>query len=351
MQESNELTIIQLFSAIKRQVQLLKKRILWILIPSIILSIGAYYKEKLSTTQYTARASFSISSNNQDGISSMLSIANQFGIKVGDINEVNNFTLASIVSSKTAIFSSLLTPYLDPQTNKEDLFINRFFRIEPKYKNSSQLNFAIKKYNLRNLSEYDDSILCEVYSIMLKKYLDVVVDEKEHVIDFSVTSNDRLFSRDFSNQVLKYVNSYFVENKLKQQNFTIDLMQNKADSIFKLLEAKRQELAISIDASSRMVRTVGKLTQLSSGMDVQILQQMYIDAVKNLELSKLSMASTNVEHLFIVDEPNISIESVIKNPLKIGVITFLSVSIILSFIILATRYFSELTTEFEDKNE
>jgi len=124
-------------------------------------------------------------------------------------------------------------------------------------------------------------------------------------------------------------------------------MQNKADSIFRLLKTKQMELAMHSDANSKMIKNVGKLGQVSLTIDVAMLQEMYVNAVKNLELSKLSMQSTNIEHLFVVDEPNISIESVEKYPFKNAVISFLLVSVIISFLILVKSYLQDLLTNAE----
>jgi hypothetical protein len=340
MKNNEELSLVQLIEGLVRQLKLLKRNILWILLPAIILGLGAYYLENSSPTYYTARASFSIQSNNQNGISTALSIANQFGIKVGDVEDVNNYTLAAISTSKSSIFTALLNTY---QNNNDELLLNRFFKIDKKYnKNYDKFKFKNKNYDIYNLNEFDDSILTEVHRKLLKEYIDVVVDEKENIVDYSITSTDRTFSKEFGNRILHYVNYYFTENKLRQQSFTIDLMQNKADSIFRLLKTKQMELAMHSDANSKMIKNVGKLGQVSLSIDVAMLQEMYVNAVKNLELSKLSMQSTNIEHLFIVDEPNISIESVEKYPFKKAVIAFLLGAIIAAFIILLKAYIQDL---------
>jgi len=87
----------------------------------------------------------------------------------------------------------------------------------------------------------------------------------------------------------------------------LDLLQNRADSVFFELELAEEEFARVKDVNQRIIKASGRLKELQLMRKVEVLNTMYLEIIKNVELAKMTLLNQT---------PIIAITGKPKLPLK-----------------------------------
>jgi uncharacterized protein involved in exopolysaccharide biosynthesis len=99
----------------------------------------------------------------------------------------------------------------------------------------------------------------------------------------------------------------YVAHKTAQAKNTLDFLQNRADSVFGELELAEEEFAKVKDINQRIVKASGRLKELKLMRRVEVLNTMYLEIIKNLELSKITLLN-NTPIITIIDRPILPLE-------------------------------------------
>ncbi|MEC9209325.1 MAG: hypothetical protein VX762_02740, partial [Bacteroidota bacterium] len=103
-------------------------------------------------------------------------------------------------------------------------------------------------------------------------------------------------------RLISEMSKMYVLHKTAQANSTLDFLQNRADSVFAELEIAEQEFAKVKDINQRIVKASGRLKELQLMRRVEVLNTMYLEIIKNLELSKITLLN-NTPIINIIDKP------------------------------------------------
>ena len=74
----------------------------------------------------------------------------------------------------------------------------------------------------------------------------------------------------------------YISYQTKQSTNTISFLQNRADSVFVELEKAEQEFARVKDINQRIIKASGRLKELQLMRNVEVLNTMYLELVKNI---------------------------------------------------------------------
>jgi uncharacterized protein involved in exopolysaccharide biosynthesis len=94
----------------------------------------------------------------------------------------------------------------------------------------------------------------------------------------------------------------YISYQTKQSSNTIEFLQNRADSVFHELEKAEEDFARVKDINQRIIKASGRLKELQLMRNVEVLNTMYLELVKNLEVSKLTLLK-HTPIIQVIDKP------------------------------------------------
>ncbi len=148
------------------------------------------------------------------------------------------------------------------------------------------------------------------------------------------------FSKQFTERLVKEATDFYIATKTQRTKTTVDNLQFKADSIERKLNRKTYSVASSMDVNLNPARSAAGVSTEIETRDKIILQTMYLEVIKNLELSKMAMAQ-ETPVIQIVDSPILPLR-----PQRVGKIKGLTLGglfagFICAFFLIGRRYVAE----------
>jgi uncharacterized protein involved in exopolysaccharide biosynthesis len=246
---------------------------------------------------YVGELTFVLEDNKSSPLSAYVGIASQFGLDLsggGDVGVFSGDNILEFLKSRLLVEKSLLSPIiLDNKTiSLAELYVDTYKLRENWSKKIAPENIKFAPNTERKLfSRLQDSLLNELYQAIINKNLDVTKpDKKLSFISVSCASRSEAFSKLFVERLVKEATEFYVETKTKRSRVNVSLLQNKADSLESLLNQKTYSTAVSQDLNQNLARKVATVNLEVASRDKLILQTMYGEVIKNLELSKMTMA-------------------------------------------------------------
>lgn len=236
-------------------------------------------------------------------------LASQFGIDLGGSATSGIFAgdnILQFLRSRLMIEKTLLTPVkINGSTQTlADLYINMTGLREKweKHPDLKDIGFPVgldrKKFTLKQ-----DSTLSLIYNKILDNNLNVTKpDKKLTFISVKSITEDEIFSKFFTEQLVKVATDFYVETKTKRYKVNVDKLQTEANDIEAALDRKTYAVAVSQDMNLNPARNQASVKTELATRDKIVLQTMYAEVVKNLELSKITMAQ-ETPVIQIVDTP------------------------------------------------
>ena len=268
---------------------------------------------------YKAELSFAIQDDNSSlsgGLGAAAGIASQFGIDLGGGNVGGAFSgdnLLELLKSRSMIENTLLTPvemYGKEQTLAH-LYIT-FNKFNEKWKDVPLLKNVdfLPGEDRSKFTLQQDSILGIFYKTIKKKNLIVEkVDKKLSIINVKVESKDELFSKYFTETLMKTVSNFYIDTKTKRSTQNIAVLQRLTDSVRNELNSAIKDVASTSDVNPNPnpALQILKVPSQHREVDVEANTTMLTELVKNLELSKI-MLRKETPLIQVIDRPILPLE-------------------------------------------
>ncbi|QEH39750.1 Wzz/FepE/Etk N-terminal domain-containing protein [Chitinophaga sp. XS-30] len=307
--QEDEISLKDLILKIQEWLKYLRRKWLTILIFGILGgSLGLTYSF-IKKPDYTAELTFVLEDSKANTLGAYAGLASQFGIDLGGASGNGIFSgdnILEFLKSRLMIEKALLSPMIGQ--NKVESLADYYLDIsglaEAWEKDSSLKNIRYPlTENRNNFTLKQDSVLNVIYTTLLKKNLTVVKpDKKLSFISVQCISKDQHFSKLFIERLVKEAIDFYVQTKTQRSKITVDKLQEKLDSITFLLNRKTLSVAASQDMNLNPARSVAGVNIELASRDKMVLQTMYAEVMKNLELSKMAMAQ-ETPIIQIVDTP------------------------------------------------
>lgn len=270
----------------------------------------AYFQEP----NYQAELTFVLEDSKSNPLGAYAGIASQFGIDLGAGSSSGVFTGDNIIEflkSRLMIEKTLLSPVT---INGKEQSIAELYITSEKLRKAYNQKPALKDIQFpvqadrKKFSLLQDSILSDLHKRILKKNLSVArPDKKLSFISVKCLSPSDVFSKVFTERLVVEATDFYIETKTKRSKKNVDKLQAKADSIETLLNQKTYSAAYAQDLNQNPVKRVATVGLEMANRDKMVLQTMYGEVVKNLELSKMTMAQ-ETPLIQIVDTPSLPLE-------------------------------------------
>jgi len=258
---------------------------------------------------YVGELTFVMEDGKTNPLSAYMGLASQFGIDLGGGSSSGVFAGDNVIEflkSRLMVERTLLTPvqWENKQISLADLYIKAYELDKAWEKNPAlkglhyPLGLERTKFSLRQ-----DSILNVIQGTLVKQNLEIAkVDKKLAFIGVKCTSLNEIFSKTFTERLVKEATNFYISTKIGRSKVNVDKLQISADSLELLLNRKTYSVAASQDVNQNPARQVASVGTEVQARDKMVLQTMYAEVIKNLELSKMAMAQ-ETPVVQVVDTP------------------------------------------------
>ncbi|WP_298740344.1 lipopolysaccharide biosynthesis protein [uncultured Chitinophaga sp.] len=263
----------------------------------------------LDKPDYKGELTFVVEDNSSSPLSAYAGLASQFGIDLGGrgsgtgVFEGDNVIefLKSRLMIERALLSSVT--YQGKTMSLAELYIDAY-ELRDKWKRPElrTLKFPVTETR-EGFSLVQDSVLNVIHEQIVKgKYKVEKLDKKLSFIKVQCISASEVFSKVFIQHIVDQAGSFYIDTKTRHNKINIDRLQQQADSLEKLLNRKTYSAAAIQDLNLNPARQAAGVNTELAVRDKFMLQTMYAEVVKNLELSKIAMAQ-ETPVIQIVDRP------------------------------------------------
>jgi uncharacterized protein involved in exopolysaccharide biosynthesis len=191
---------------------------------------------------------------------------------------------------------------------KTDLLIEHYLEID-KIKDRWAESDDFKGVSFHDKSSFiHDSISGIIWQEIIENNLTVELKSDEaNIITLSYISLNQEFAKEFVEKLINEMSKMYIAHQTAQANKTLDFLQDRADSVFSELIIAEQQLAKAKDINQRIIKVTGRLKELQLMREVEVLNAMYLEIIKNLELSKITLLN-KTPIINIIDEPILPLE-------------------------------------------
>jgi len=318
----------------------LKKRILLILSVAIIFSLIGFGFSKLQEDKYTAVLSFIVEEQSEGtNLSSLSGMASLVGIDMGGgaSSSFNQQNIIELLKSRKIIERTLNNTC--EIEGKSDLFLNHYIRINNLITDSSIIDLSSNYYN--------DSITSIVWFRIINRDMEILFQNDEaNILNLSFESLNAELAKTFTEIVIDEMSEMYIDYQTEKSRNTLDNLQSRSDSIFKDLKTSERNFARVKDKNRRVMTASGRLEELQYMREVEILQAVYLELRKNIELTHMSLLN-ETPLIQIVDKPVLPLENINRSTLFwIVIFSFLGVFTVCFIIILRKLVRDALEEDF-----
>lgn len=291
---------------------LLKKWVLILIVGLAGAGLGLTYSF-LSKPRYEASLTFVLEDGKSSPLGAYAGLASQFGIDLGNSSGSGVFTgdnILEFLRSRLIVEKALLSningnsgPSLADLYMQAEGWKERWAENEKLKNISFPANLSREKY-----TRLQDSVLNLLYKQIIKANLSIIKpDKKLTFIAVTCYSRSELFAQIFTTRLVKEATSFYVQTKTQRSKANVDKLQAKADSLEIELSRKAYSVAAAQDLNINPIKRIATVRTEMGSIDKMVVQTMYGEVIKNLELSKMSM-SQETPVIQIIDTPILPLE-------------------------------------------
>ena len=279
---------------------LLKKKLPIFLITLLCVILGVFFAIN-SDVRYNAELTFVVEGDQGPNTSSMSGIASQFGFDIGgpSSSTFSQQNILELLKSRVVVEATLMQNGV--VNRKNDLLIEHYLNIN-RFKEDWDSDLMSLSFNGK-LTKTHDSIsggICR--GISEERLLIELKSDESNLISLSFLSLNEEFSKQFVEGLIRQMSKMYVTHQTAQATKTLDFLEGRADSVFAELEFAEEEFARVKDINKRIIKASGRLKELQLMRRVEVLNAMYLEIIKNLEISKITLLN-NTPIIQIIDKP------------------------------------------------
>ena len=300
---------------------LLSKKFTIIAVSGLFFVLGIVFALS-SDTKYTAELTFVVEDQQQGGgsLGAISGMASQFGFDIGGSSSTtfSQNNILEFLKSRGVVEAALMQ---NRKVNKtDDLLIEHYLHLN-KIKDLWKADKDLSPVSFHGkLTQDNDSVSGDVWKSIIEEKLVVELQSDEaNIINLSYTSVNEEFAKEFVEALIEQMSKMYITYQTAQSNNTLDFLSSRADSVFIELEMAEEEFAKVKDINQRIVKASGRLKELQLMRNVEVLNTMYLEIVKNLEISKLTLLN-QTPIIQIIDKPILPLKLEENSKISLGLL-------------------------------
>jgi hypothetical protein len=292
----------------------------WLIVSAWLLGggIGFGYAHFFNLEEYESNLTFAIEEKSGGG--SLMGLASQFGVDLGGgggaLSTSDNLIL--LFKSNKIIQGALLRPLTEV---KEGNLYNHYLAIHyEKDLNEKKISFLPIDLDRKKFSRSQDSLLKRVSITFSKNGLKIGKnDKKASFINITVKDQSELFSLWMNRYLVEEATNFYLDLKVGKMKRSVSILQNRVDSVQRILYGTMISAASGIDQSMGLVSNVTRVGAEKKLIQSEILIELVGELTKNLEITKFTLEREE-PIIQIIDVPTLPLEKFGKGRVESSVI-------------------------------
>jgi len=324
---------------LKKAIALLSKYKWFIIIAMLVGAAIGLIRAYISKPQYSAETSFIMDGGQGGGKASMLmGLATQFGFG-GGMTGMTEDKLLFIARSNSVVSSALLKQNVIE--GKKDFNINHFIRLQiqniDEDKKQKVVFFQHENQEQRTIKE--DSLL-NACTKLFAEQLFMITKNKEGVISVKLNLAHEHLAKQLIDDLSSSIITFFNDQTINKKANSFNLIKKTSDSLYDALLQKENQLASYMDGTQRMIKMKGRVPELELQREVKILNTLYAESLKNLELVRFEMLY-NTPAIQIIDRPHFPLVKVKKSKLMAVIGGIFIGGLLASLLVMAKQFYKK----------
>ena len=261
--------------------------------------------------KYSATLTFALEDEGSGGgFGGALGLASQFGFDLGGSGggAFEGANLIELFKSRKIVQKTLFRPVKFGGTTislAEMYILNEGWR--KKWNDNSNLkNLFFLPENKNNIqTRQQDSILGIIYRNISVNNLNIAKrDKKIDIITIEMISENEIFAKTFSEEIVKEVSTFYIDTKSKKSRINMDILKKQTDSIRAELNSAITGVAVANDNAFNLnpALNVRRTPSARRQVDVQANTAILTELVKQTEIAKVTVRK-ETPLIQIIDQP------------------------------------------------
>ncbi len=273
----------------------------WWLVLLIALPILAFflYQAVTTPTTYKADLTFMVEEDAGPKLGGMANILGSFGLGGGTTYDLDK--IIELLKSRKIIQSALFEK--TTIDGKEDYYANHLIRKYDYHEKWADDTTGIKNFlyvrdNIDAFTNPENRVLKILYSDIIgnpaegkPSMLESEITVLSGILTLSFTSVDQNISVRFLKLLYEKLSKYYVDKTVEKSRETYELIKSKTDSIKGVLDSKEYQLANFKDTQRGLYLKTKQLKEMQLERDVRMLNVMYGESIKNLEMAEFALSN------------------------------------------------------------
>ena len=128
------------------------------------------------------------------------------------------------------------------------------------------------------------------------------------ILNLNYVSPNPEFAKNFSEGLINQMSDMYSEYQTEKTRLSLNNLQNRSDSVFNELQKAERNLARVKDRNTKVITSSGRLDEIKYMREVKVLNAMYLELVKNLEMLKMTLLE-DTPIIQVVDYPILPLQS------------------------------------------
>lgn len=304
---NDEINIGDLFSKLGEYRKYIFRKWWVILIAALAFAALLRFYAIWKPEHYISHSDFAVKGTEGSSTSSLASLASSFGIGITTGTEFTNELFLGILQSRTLVKGALLekrTIRINKKSEpREDYLANFYIEMYPKWAKKKKIkNAKITHGSIDSLTRYEDSVLTVIYDELIENDITTEFSDDLGMNQMEVSSLNHDFSFYLADFLATAGSDYYINAQVKNEKLTVELMEDKTDSLRQLLETKENQLAQVQDNSNYTVKFSGYLSQNRLIREIGLITTEYSTTYAQLQLAAFDLQN-KTPLVDIVDEP------------------------------------------------
>ena len=335
----NEATLKDVFLTIRDYKNELKRKLVLIISIVILFSLIGYIYSINQEDKYVATLSFIVEGDEEGlNLSSFAGMSNQFGLDFGGggSSSFSQQNVIELLKSRKIVEESLKKEYTI--SAKRYSLLEHYIINNNIIEDSSEIKFD---------GIYNDSITNIVWRQIIDNKLEVLYQNDEaNILNLNYSSVSSQFAKYFTESLIDEMTGMYSSYQTEKIRFSLNNLKSRSDSVFSELQRSERNLARIKDRNTRVITASGRLDEIRYMRQVQVLNTMYLELIKNTEVVKMNLLN-ETPIIQIVDAPILPLSTVKRSFMFwVTIFSFLGFSII-SFIIIIRKLVKDTLNEEE----
>lgn len=329
-QPTSYLTVNQLLKQVQYIWSVFKAKFKYILLSSIVFGVLGIVYAFVSKPTYQAHLSFVLNENEGNNIN-LSSLAGLAGLGTGNIGGgVNEDKLVFLTNSRFLLGNVLLSKadFGGKQKQIINALIDKYELKNGFEKDTLLQSFdEVKHQQLDSLTKAENKVIDIVIKMIIDNQLLKVESKKKSgivaqnsgIVIADFTTIDEELSKNFMDNFFQLINTYYVNRSIQRQQRNYNLIKERADSLQEILYSQENYGASLVDQNANLARMVARVKVERTRKNLELLNLMYAEVMKNLEIAKFSLEN-QTPLLQMVDRPTYPLKVEKKSKIKMGLL-------------------------------